>query len=370
MNKTANIAFVTIFLLLLVTFGIWVIARIPDEVSLSERRSLAEMPEMTLDSVKSGEYFTEFEEFLLDQFPMREDFRRLRAITTYYALGKTDNHGIVIENGYAAQLETPLSESAEDKYIMAINTLKESIFAQKDCRIYTSVIPDKMQYVAADGNYPSVSYSTLYDKMKALDFATFIDISDALSMESYYRTDTHWTQDKIVPVADRLLEKMDAACIEDTYIKQELAPFYGVYYGQAALPLNPDTIRILGSFVIDAAKAEMIDPSSGGFVSCNIYETDLISSKEPYDIFFGGGSSIIRIDNTLKDDGKTLYLISDSFGRSLAPLLISDYDEVIIIDSRYIPLNSLRGKLEIKEKSDVLVVFSPLSIRQGILMGS
>lgn len=36
----------------------------------------------------------------------------------------------------------------------------------------------------------------------------YIDLTDLLSLDDYYRTDSHWRQEKILPVAQRLAETM------------------------------------------------------------------------------------------------------------------------------------------------------------------
>ena len=51
-----------------------------------------------------------FEEFTLDQFPLRDSFRTLKSLFTYNVLQQKDNNGIYIADGYAAKLEYPLNE--------------------------------------------------------------------------------------------------------------------------------------------------------------------------------------------------------------------------------------------------------------------
>ena len=41
-------------------------------VIASERRKLAGLPRLTWDTVKNGEFMDEFEEYVLDQFPMQD----------------------------------------------------------------------------------------------------------------------------------------------------------------------------------------------------------------------------------------------------------------------------------------------------------
>ena len=49
-----------------------------EDYSYSERRKLAKMPELSLDSVLNGRFMTGFDSYAQDQFPFRESFRKLK----------------------------------------------------------------------------------------------------------------------------------------------------------------------------------------------------------------------------------------------------------------------------------------------------
>ena len=52
----------------------------PDRTdSLSERRKLAQRPALRASAVADGTYMTAFEKYTLDQFPLRDSFRALKA---------------------------------------------------------------------------------------------------------------------------------------------------------------------------------------------------------------------------------------------------------------------------------------------------
>lgn len=67
----------------------------------------------------------------------------------------------------------------------------------------------------------------------------------------YYKTDTHWSQEKLPETAAVLAEGMGTS-ISGAYTEYALdVPFYGVYYGQSALPLPPETLYYLSNDVLD-----------------------------------------------------------------------------------------------------------------------
>ena len=49
------------------------------DYSKSERRVLAKFPEVTAESVLSGKFSAEFEEYAVDAFPMRDAWRSVKA---------------------------------------------------------------------------------------------------------------------------------------------------------------------------------------------------------------------------------------------------------------------------------------------------
>ena len=224
--------------------------------------------------------------------------------------------------------------------------------------MYTTVIPDKIYYLADDAGCPVIDYDALFDKVSKEVDAKFINVADKLTLDSYYTTDTHWKESKIVPVADKLLEAMNAAKNEALSQAATLSPFYGVYYGQSALPLAPDSVEYLLSERLKNATVLRADKTTKKLMEAKLYYEENINAGDPYDIFLGGACTVTVIQNTGKTNGKTLYLFSDSFGRSLAPLLLSDYDKVVFYDIRYIRMSQALEIMPIEPGSDVLMAYN------------
>ena len=73
------------------------------ELSESERRKLAQFPELSVTSLVTGSFMSKFEDYTLDQFPLRDTVRQLKSLFHYHILGQKDNNGIYIADGYAEQ---------------------------------------------------------------------------------------------------------------------------------------------------------------------------------------------------------------------------------------------------------------------------
>ena len=244
-EKWKNIITLSLLSAFLLGFGAWAAAKPADELSLSERRPLAQLPELSVSSVLSGKFMSGYEDYATDQFPLREQFRTLKALTGLYLFGQKDNNGVYLADGYAAKLEYPLDQDSIAHAADRFRALYENLMAGTNAKVYLSVIPDKNYFLADANGYPALDYSALTDALRAqTEFAAYIDLFGTLTIDNYYRTDSHWRQERLLPIADTLTTAMGVSLPDISWREETLErPYYGVYYGYAALPMEPDTIR-------------------------------------------------------------------------------------------------------------------------------
>ena len=108
----------------------------PDrEFSFSERRKLAAMPAFSAESILSGEFAEDFETYTQDQFPVRDGFRRLKALTETYLLGKLDNNGLYLAQGHLSKLDYPMNEEMLDYAAERFRYLYDTYLAGKNMNI-------------------------------------------------------------------------------------------------------------------------------------------------------------------------------------------------------------------------------------------
>ena len=327
----------------------------PDRTdSLSERRKLAQRPALRASAVADGTYMTAFEKYTLDQFPLRDGFRRLKAAVLLDMLREKDNNGIYLADGYAAKLEYPLDESSVLHAAERFRTIYETYLSGTDARIYEAVIPDKGAFLAAQNGYPSLDYSAFSALLqKNMPYAEAIDLMPVLSLNSYYRTDLHWRQEAIVPVASQLAEAMGVKLSEKYDTVTADAPFYGVYCGQSALPLAPDTLRYLTSETLLGCTVYDYETDSTG----PVYDLPALEGEDPYSVFLSGSKALLTITNTSADTDRELVIFRDSFASSLAPLLTSAYAKITLVDIRYVQPERL-GRWLTFDSQDVLFLYS------------
>lgn len=361
-QKIKNIAVVVLSAVFLFGFLAWSLLKPTDEKSLSERRALAQFPEISKSTVASGEFMSGFESYALDQFPLREKFRTAKAVTALYILRQKDNNDIYVKNGYASKLEYPLDHASLDHACERFRFVYDKYLQDGTGDVYISVIPDKDFFLAGQNGYPSIDYAELIDEVRAnTDLAEYIDITDLLELEDFYRTDTHWRQERITDVADRLAEAMGVSLsAEYTKVKAD-EPFYGVYFGQSALPLAPDELYYLDSPYL--SECTVFDYETSSYIP--MYDLGKTEGDDPYEMFLSGSKSLLTIENPNADNDKQLIIFRDSFGSSIAPILAQGFSKITLVDIRYISPAILDRFISF-EDSDVLFLYSTSVLNNSI----
>ena len=332
-----------------------------NETSVAERRPLAQRPQISAEAVLNGSFMTDFEEYSLDQFPVRDTFRQVKSLFHFYVLGQKDNNDIYIADGYAAKQEYPLNEDSVAHALERFNYLYEKYLTNSN--IYMAIVPDKGYYLAKESGHLTMDYEKLFTLFReGMPWAQHIDLTDCLGYEDYYRTDTHWRQENLLPAAGKLCDALGVTAPDkDAYTVTALErPFYGVYYGQAALPMEPETMYLLESDLLDACT--VYDYESGKTAA--VYDLTKLDSRDLYDVFLSGSRSLLTIENPNAGSEKELIVFRDSFGSSIAPLLVQDYAKVTLVDIRYIQIDVLDRFLDFTGQ-DVLLLYSTLVLNNS-----
>ena len=359
-KKVKNIA-VTFSFLIALAFLVGMCVKMymhPVATSDSERRPLAQFPEeITWESIVDRTSIEKFEDYSVDQFPFREFFRSLKAKFHLNVLGLDENNGLAVKDGYIAKIEPEFTDELVDYSLGRLQYVYEKFLKDNGGDKFVAIVPDKNYFLGKEYGYPSPNYDKLLEKVnEKLPEMYHINFFDVLELEDYYRTDTHWSQDKIGAVAETLLEAMGAADrVTGDYKENTLYPFYGVYYGQSALNPEPDTITYLTSDILDACT--VYDYETGK--TSGIYDYEKFEGKDGYDFFLSGTKALLRIDNPNATTDEELIVFRDSFGSSITPLLAEGYKSVYLVDIRYVMPDMLDRFIDFEGK-DVLYIYSAL----------
>ena len=337
------------------------------EYSESERRALLQMPEVSFSSVIDGEFMKNFESYTTDQFPARDGFRSAKSLFARFILGRLENNGLFIADGHISKIDEKENEAMMDHAAGKFESIYNSFIKGKTDNVYFSIVPDKNRFLASKNGYPSLDYKGFEAKMKEkTPYMKYIDISHLLSSDDYYNTDTHWKQENITDIAEFIAETMGTDVKAEYKINTLDNKFYGVYHSQAALPfIKNDTIKYLTNNTIDNAVVTYYDtgmPKKG-----DMYNMKKAYGKDPYEMFLSGVAPLITIENPNAKNEKHLVMFRDSFGSSLAPLLIEGYSKITISDIRYMQSVMIGSFIDFNN-ADVLFIYSTALLNNSLAL--
>ena len=320
-----------------VIFGLFILNlfRPSQEISFSERRKLAQMPQISYGSLMDGKFMQDFDKYASDQFIWRESFRSIKSYTDKLLFRKLDTNGLFQIGDDIFKIEYPLNETKVFELCGKLNRVYDMYLSGMN--VSFSVIPDKNCYIPENSPYPVMDYRKIEEIMQEnLSSMKYISLFDKLSLDSYYNTDGHWRQEKLKSAAEALCEGMGVSFILDTdsFEMKTYEPFYGAYYGQSARKLKAD--RIVWMVNKDTENAEVLSISFPDRTDLKVYNEEGLVGIDSYDLFLYGAQPLIKLKNKNSSHGRSLIIFRDSYSSSLAPLLLGCYDEIILIDLRYI----------------------------------
>lgn len=317
-----------------------------NEISKTERRKLKQAPVLNYEKVVDGSYFTDLDDYTLDQMPARDVFRKIKGITSKYLLNVKEENGVYEKDGYLFEI-AKTSENSLDYFVNKINEINKNFKANA----YFVKIPDKEYY---EDNIIKKDYKLIDNKLKNLDKnIKQIDISSDLSLNDYYKTDIHWINSKLSKVITKIKSVMN---LEEglTYTEKKLYPFYGALYSRKVSSVKADKITYLTNETIENMRVYNYEKDKEE----KVYNEDYFHNIDSYDVFLAGATPVLKITNNKVAD-KKLIVFRDSYGSSIIPFLAENYHEVIVLDLRYVKFANLQNlDIDLTNPDDVLFIYS------------
>ena len=363
-KKTQYIYTIIVAAVLIFGLSVFAVLKPATDFSESERRPLEKLPELSIKTLLNGDFMDDFENYTNDQFPLRDSFRAVKALAKYYLFGLSDNNELYFADGHVAKLDFPLDGDSVQYASDRFNELYKKYMEGKANKVIFSIVPDKGFYIGHENGYPTMDYALMEIMFRDnLPFAEYVDLTLLLDAEDYYFTDTHWKQENITDAAEKILIFLGARPFENFEEKVATENFHGVYYGQSALPLKPEKITYLTNEELDSMTVFNYETGK----ETGIYNFEKLESKDPYEFYLSGSTSILEVTNPNAEGNRHLVIFRDSFGSSIAPLLMRDYAKITLVDTRYI-IPSLIGEYVDFEGADVLMIYSSLVLNDSYLL--
>lgn len=273
-----------------------------------------------------------------------------------------NKEGIYAINNHYFKSIYPLDEKSVLKAANYMKSLQETYLTENN-KVFYAVIPDKTYYDKSS-SYDKLDYdkmvSILNENIKNMEY---IKLKDLLSLDDYYRTDNHWRQEKIIDVANRIGEKLNFKINANNFEKKSYSGLKGMYSKYVTNAKDKEELQYLTNDHITNATVDNYQNKK--FTS--VYDTNRLNSDISYDVFLSGATPFLTITNSSANSDKELVIFRDSYTSSLAPLLISEYSKITLIDTRYMASTLIKDFIEFNNQ-DVLFLYSSAVINNSTML--
>ena len=354
-DKIKDIVVTLVFLITIISLFLINIIKKDTDISIAERRKLATMPELTTKNLFDGTYFKSFDSYVTDQFVGRDTFRKIKIDIELSTKGEYNN--LYMYDDYIIEETYPLNKESVINVTNKINNIKRTYLNETN-NIYYSIVPDK-NYFVNDDNL-KLDYDELKNIMNSNLDIKYIDIFNELSLEDYYKTDTHWREERLFKVVNKLSKEMNFN-ITNNYSFKRISDFNGTYSSRIVRKDIKDEIYILDN----VNDINVYNYETNGYEK--VYDLIKLNSLDKYNVYLSGSVSLLKIESMNTDSTKDLIVFRDSYGSSLIPLMMNGYKNITVVDTRYISPSMLSNYIDFNNK-DILFLYSTLLINDSFTL--
>ncbi len=331
-----NLLTVALFALILLAVPIYWLCAPEKTFSDAERRYLREAPKLEEQKLSDWSFDDRTEGYLADQMPLRNALVGVNAYATLLSGRQVSADIYMDRDGYLVEAPVDFVETELQTRLDRIAELGET----------TGLVPwllivPSTGYVRNE-RLPQ-SLAALYrdaDALKQIEQTqgvSLVPIADRFREEGqdwYYRTDHHWTADGAFAAYEAYLHAAGHAPLSrDAFYHHTVKGYVGSTRSRAALWLaKPDTLIIDEPIGCEVAVSFSDDEQT--YTSLFFYEH--LKEYDWYPLFLDGNHPITVIENrSATENAPTLLMVKDSFGNTLAPLLVPSYKTIVMVDPRY-----------------------------------
>lgn len=314
----------------------------PDKsYSSTENRNLELRPELTVNSFLSGRYEEKYENYVEDQFPLRDLWIRLKTSTDRLT-GKNESNGVYLSaDGYLIQnFNEPDKENKEETF----TAIAEFTARHSDLSHYAIVAPTAVTILEdkLPNNAPVGDQNAFIDDISTAftsSGVTFIDLRGPLSnaakeQQIYYKTDHHWTT-PAAHLAYSAFAGEAGLSGKNTKYDQLLVSnsFKGTLSASSGFRMS-ETDEVYVYLPKKDSVEFMVSYDEENMKSMSFYNTEKLEVRDHYSMFLDGNHAKITI-STMNKSNRTLLVLKDSYANCFIPFLVGDFYSIIVVDPRY-----------------------------------
>lgn len=349
--------FVTVFVFLAFLFGMGFWNAISPDRSFSEleNRYLTEFPDFSWESLFEGEWMGEFEEYLNDQFPLRDGWIAVKSYAERLT-GKQENNGVYLLGDTLIEKFSRYDEERLQKNIKAV----ADFAGQTELPVCLALIPtsactwkEKLPAGAPNADQKAI-IEAVYEGAQT----NCADIAGTLAAHAdediYYRTDHHWTAKGAYYGYATIVQAMGLVpSSPDEYTPEKVSDsFYGTLFSNSgARYLEPDEMW----FWAPEKDVVALHYENGQMTEGSVYQRRFLQEKDKYKAYTGGNQPLVVLKGK-QEEKPRLMIVRDSYTDSMALFFMEHFSEVHLVDLRYYRQSVLAYAQE-NQIDQVLIVY-------------
>lgn len=371
-----TILFITFFAVLLLLISLGDVLKKEETFSENENRLLAKAPEFSWSALVKGTFTKEYETYLNDQFFLRNECIFIKTYADI-ALQKKEIKGVYLgKQGVLLPkyLEEEFQEKTKNQKIELLSRLTEQYtekLGKEHVRVMLVPTADNISTERLPSFAPYFDEKAFLDQVQErIGEDIFVDVYKVLKEHKeekiYYGTDHHWTTLGAYYGFSAWGNSLglQIPSLEEYQIQTVASDFFGTLHSKINIPVTPDTIEI---FTKEGDSTDPINTIRVWYDFQEVYKTTLyeekhLNTKNKYGFFLDDNHPFIKIQTQVKN-GKTLFVIKDSYANCLIPFLTSFYENICIVDLRYYKIG-LVDLMETQGTTDILVLYNVIQFIQ------
>ncbi len=365
MSKRQNRTIIVLFLIMIFVPTAISICKPDTEFSEKENRVLAQMPDVNWEDIFSGEFSSDYETYLSDQFFARNEWIGVKTVVER-SLGRQEINDIYFaKDGYLIEKHSGVydTDTAQSNigYLAAFLETWQQVLGSDHVKAIiapnaVNILEDKLPPFA--DNSPEKEY--LQKIGETLPAGSYVDAQAVLEEhkeeEIYYRTDHHWKTLGARYVYEQWAEEIGLAAlpVEQYTVKTLTEDFLGTIEAKVNCDVESDSIEAY--YPKQAVAYTLVANHKEEEASDTLYDMSYLEGRDKYAVFFGGNQPLIEC-STEAESERRLLVVKDSYANCFLTFAMQDFSEVDIIDLRYFN-ESLKEYIEAGGYTDVLVLYN------------
>jgi hypothetical protein len=327
--------------------------------SENENRYLSNFPRFQFERLKDGTYMDKLKDYLVDHFPLRSRFIRIKTSFEKIIGKKEINNVYIAADGYL--IEKYAKPNNKDALISKLNNFHTNIdhvelslmlvptslsINREKLHKYTPVISqiDSINYIYSNINFNTIN---IYDVLK----------KENSNYQMFYRLDHHWTTfgayfAYLEYCYNRQIQPIN---ISDFEIEEVTDNFRGTIYSKVLdNSIEADKIHLFNLNSLDVTVQYVMTNKTTN----SVYEKNHLEKKDKYAVFLDNNHPLITITNNNLTNNTEVAVIKDSYANSFIPFLVSHYQKVHVIDPRFYKESISMYIKENKLIKDILILYN------------